>query len=107
MGLGVQRAEELERLAVDFGGGASAFAIDGQRGDPQVLKMGAEPIGDEPIQLDRFQALEDSPDGRFARSNEFASFGASAGAQAAELILIESLGKLAEPASIWRRSAGI
>jgi len=35
--LGVQSAEELERLAVDFGGGASAFAIDGQRGDPQVL----------------------------------------------------------------------
>ena len=35
--LGVQSAEELERLAVDFGGGASAFAIDGQRGDPHVL----------------------------------------------------------------------
>lgn len=28
-GLGIQSAEQLDRLAVDFGGGSDAFAIDG------------------------------------------------------------------------------
>jgi len=58
--------------------------------------VGAQPIGDQDIQLGRFQALEDSADSRLARSNEFTSFGAPAGAQAAELVLVERLGKLAD-----------
>ena len=32
-GLGIQGAEQLDGLAVDFGGGAEAFTIDGQGAD--------------------------------------------------------------------------
>lgn len=95
-GMSIQGAEKLDRLAVDFGGGASTFTIDGQSGNVQVLKMGAQPIGDQAIQLIRIQALEDSADGRFTGSDEFAGFTVTAGAQAAQLVLVEGLGELAD-----------
>ena len=96
LGVGVQGAEEHEPLAIDFGGGAGAFAIDGQRGNARVLEVGAQPIVDQPVQFRRVQALEDPADGRFAGSEEFAGFAATAGAQAAELVLVEGLGELAD-----------
>ncbi len=94
-GMGVQGTEELDRLAVDFGGGASAFAIDGQGGNVQVLQMGAHPIGDQGIQLRRVQALKDAADSRFTGSDELAGLAVPAGAQAAELVLVKGLRKLA------------
>src|SRR3989442_15395869 len=42
------------------------------------------------------QALEDSTNGAFAGSKEFARLGRASGAQAAELILIQSLGEFAD-----------
>jgi len=65
-GVGVQGAKELEALAVDFGGGAGAFAIDGQRGNADVLEVGAQPIVNESVQFDGVQALEEAADGGFA-----------------------------------------
>jgi len=96
LGVGVQGAEEHKPLAIDFGGGAGAFAIDGQRRNTRVLKVGAQPIVDQPVQFCRVQALEDAADGRFTGSDEFAGFAATAGAQAAELVLVEGLGELAD-----------
>src|SRR5271157_2098076 len=96
LGVGVQGAEELDALAVDFGSGARAFAIDGQCGDARVFEVGAQPIVDQPVQLGGVQALEDAADGRFAGSDEFAGLAATAGAQAAELVLVEGLGELAD-----------
>ena len=40
-GVGIQGAEKQEPLALDFCGGAGAFAIDGQGGDVLVLEVGA------------------------------------------------------------------
>jgi len=96
VGCGYPRPEEHEPLALDFGGGAGAFAIDGQRGNARVLEVGTQPIIDEAIQFGRVQALEDAADGRFAGSHEFASLAATAGTQAAELVLVERLGELAD-----------
>ena len=95
LGVGVQGAKELEALAVDLGGGAGAFAVDGQRGNAGVLEVRAQPIIDEPVQWRRVQALEDTADGGFTGGEEFAGFAATAGAQAAELILVEGLRELA------------
>ena len=67
-------------MALDFGGGADAFAIDGQRGNARALEVGTQPIIDEAIQFGRVQALEDAADGRFTGSDEFAGFAATAGA---------------------------
>src|SRR5271157_1247991 len=96
LGMGVQGAEELEALAVDFGGGAGALAIDGQRGNAGVLEVRAQPSVGEPVQFRGVQALEDAADGGFTGSEEFAGFAATAGAQAAELVLVEGLGELAD-----------
>ena len=96
LGLGLQGAEELDALAVDFGGGAGAFAVDGQCGDARVLEVGAQPIVDESIQFPGVQTLEDAADGCFAGSDEFAGYAAAAGAQATELVLVEGLGELAD-----------
>jgi hypothetical protein len=49
LGLGIQGSEELEGLAIDFSGGAHAFAIDGQGGDGQVLEMGTKPVVDDGV----------------------------------------------------------
>lgn len=58
VGLGVQSTEQLHGLALDFGGGAGAFAIDGQGGDVEVLEVRTEPVADEGIQGFWIQALE-------------------------------------------------
>ena len=96
LGVGIQGTEELDALAVDFGSGAGAFAIDGKCGDARVLEVGAQPIVDQPVQFRRVQALKDSADGRFAGSDELARLAATAGAQATELVLVEGLGELAD-----------
>ena len=96
LGVGIQGAEEHQPLALDFSSGAGAFAIDGQGGDVLVLEVGAQPIVDQAIQFNGVQALEDSAEGRFTRSDEFAGSAATAGAQAAELVLVEGLGELAD-----------
>ena len=95
-GLSVQGAEELDGLAVDFGGGAEAFAIDGQGGEAQILEMGAQPAIDDAVQLRRIQALQHPADGAFAGGQEFAGLAAAAGAQAAEVVLMEGLSKVAD-----------
>jgi len=97
-GLGIQGAEQLEGLAVDFGGGADAFTIDGQGGNAQVFEVGTEPVTDQTIQFNRIQALQDAPDRAFAGRQEFASLAASRGAQGAELVLIKGLRKVANVA---------
>jgi len=96
LGVGIQGAEEHEPLALDFSSGAGAFAIDGQGGDVLVLEVGAQPIVDQAIQFNGVQALEDSANGRFTGRNEFMGMAATAGAQAAELVLVEGLGELAD-----------
>src|SRR5208337_1608830 len=96
LGVGVQGAKELYALAVDFGGGAGAFAINGQRGDAGVLGVGAQPVVDEAVQFHGVQALEDAADGGFTGGVELAGFAATAGAQAAELVLVEGLGEIAD-----------
>lgn len=90
LALSIQGAEELERVAIDFSGGADAFAIDGQGGDVEVLEMRAEPVVDDGVQLGRIQALENTAHGRFAGSDESVRLGRATGAQAAELVLIQS-----------------
>ena len=95
-GLGIQGAEQLDRLAVYFGGGADAFAIDGQGADAQILEMRAKPATDNAVQFGRVQTLEHAADRAFAGSQEFAGFAAARGAQAAELVLIEGLGKFTD-----------
>jgi hypothetical protein len=96
LGLRVQGAEKLERLAVDFGGGARAFTIDRQGGEVQVPEVGADPVGDQRIELDGIQALEHTADGGFAGREVAASFEAAGGAQAAELVLIQGLSEGAQ-----------
>lgn len=96
LGLSIQGTEELDGVAIDFGGGADAFAIDGQGGDVEVLEMRAEPVVDDGVQLGRIQALENSANGRFAGRDEPVRLGGATGAQAAELILIQRLGELAD-----------
>ena len=95
-GLGIQGAEQLDRLSVDFGGGAEAFSIDGQGGNAQILEMGAEPASDNAVQFVGIQTLQDAPDRAFAWGQEFAGFAAASGAQTAELVLVERLGKLTD-----------
>jgi hypothetical protein len=87
-GLGLQGAEQLEGLAVDFGGGAEAFPIDSQVGDAQIVEMGAEPGGHQVVQLVGIQALQDAADGALAGGQELPGFSAPGGAQAAELVLV-------------------
>lgn len=58
--------------------------------------MGAEPIVDDGVQLGRIQALENTAKGRFAGSDEAVCLGRATGAQAAELVLIQRLGELAD-----------
>ena len=53
-GLGIQGAEQLDGLAVDFGGGADAFAIDGQGADAQILEMRAKPATEAKSALKSF-----------------------------------------------------
>src|ERR1019366_1827962 len=93
-GLGLQGAEQLDRLALDFGGGANGFSIYGQGDNAQIVEMRAQPARDNEVQLGRVQALQDPTDGAFAGGQELAGFAAAAGAQAAELVLVEVLGEL-------------
>lgn len=62
-GLDVQGAEQLDRLALDFGGGANGFSVDGQGDNAQIVQMRAQPVGDDEVQLGRVQALQDPADG--------------------------------------------
>jgi hypothetical protein len=92
-GLGIQGAEQLDGLAVDLGGSPEAFAIDGQAGNAQILEMRAKPGRNGAVQFVGIQALEHPTDRAFAGLEKFAGFAAAAGAQAAELVLVEGLGK--------------
>ena len=96
LGLRIQGPEELDRLALDFRRGADAFAVHGQGRDIQILEMGPEPIVDEAIEWSGVQALQDATDGALTRGQESARLGTATGTQAAELILIQGLGELAD-----------
>ena len=94
-GLGIQSAEQLERLAVDLGSGAEAFSIDGQGRNAQILEVGAEPVADNAVQFFGIQTLQDAPDCAFAWRHKFVGLGAASRAQTAELVLVEGLRELA------------
>lgn len=95
-GLDIQSAEKLDRLSLDFGGGAEGFSIDGQGGNAQILEVRTQPACDRAVQLARIQTLQDAPDGALARSQPFACLAAASCSQTAELVLIEGLGKLTD-----------
>lgn len=96
VGLGVQSTEQLHGLTLDFGGGAGAFAIDGQGGDLEVLEMRTEPVGDDGIEGFWIQTLENTAQGGLAGGQIFLGAAAAGRAQRTELRLTEGLGEVTD-----------
>lgn len=69
-GLSIQATEKGDGLASDLGCGASAFAVDRQNGDVQILQMGTQPVVDHRVELVWVQTLERAADGGFAGGDE-------------------------------------
>ena len=91
VGLGIQGTKELEGLAIDLGGRAHGFAIDGQRRDMQGLQVGPQPRGNQGVELLRVEPLQDAANGAFAGGQVAPGLATPRSAQAAELVLIQTL----------------